>query len=301
MLWAFRLREVDAMQPERRAMEEKSVRAGIRLLPDLARAIEVESVVTATTEFLMGRAVDWLYLSACKTVPGLMDEVVAYQGSDQLRRAMDAGPVILAPFHFGPSEFLIGGIARHLTPVTIVVSDRGRSTVTDSRKAMRMSATGDIKALRNGTVTVLLSCLQSLRGGRPVMIFPEMSFSTGAGNRVPVPFGGRTLHVPSGVATLAATSGAAVLPCHIERPAPGYYRYVIGEPMPSGADLTEALFAHCESLIRAGRAAEWEFWPMVPRLLRGQPAPRSWPGVIPHLLRGLRKRARPPRTGQPPG
>jgi lauroyl/myristoyl acyltransferase len=279
MLRTLRLREVDATQPGRRAKEEKIVRAGLGAFPELAGVVDVDAVARANTDFLLARGVDWVYLTACKAVPGLLDEVVSYQGCELLERAMAVGPVILAPFHFGPSEFLVGGIARRVAPVTVVVSDQDRRPARGGRRVMRSATMADIESVQNGTVGVLLGCLRALRGGRAVMMFPELSFSDTPERRIAVPFCGRTIYVPQGIAMLAAKSKAAVLPCHVERAGPGYYRCVVGEPLPPGPNLTTDLFAYCERLIRGGLAAEWEFWLyMLRRLLF---LPPGWPRPVP--------------------
>jgi Bacterial lipid A biosynthesis acyltransferase len=272
MLWLLRQREVDTLHPGRRDTIAEHVRVGLDALPELSAGLDRDAVVAANTAFHLGRGVDWVYLTACKAVPGLIGEVVSYQGFDQLRQAADAGPVILAPFHFGPSELLLGGVAKLGVPVTAVVSDpRQRPAARSSRVAKRASTTADIQSVATGSIGVLVACLRALRAGRVVAIFPEVSFNKGRDQRVSVQFGERTAYVPAGIATLAEKARATVFPCHIRRPELGRYLHVIGAPLEPGPYLTAQLFAYCEDLIRGGMAAEWEFWSFVPHLLRRPP------------------------------
>lgn len=271
------LNEVGLIYPQRAALLEQAARRGIAEFPDLAAAMDVNAFAGAFAEFKLTRSVHWVYTTACKSVPDLLGQLTAYEGRERLERALASGPVILAAFHFGPSEFLVGGIASQMAPVTVVVSDQERRPTRVNRLVMRSAAVADIESVQNGSVGVLLRCLRALRTGRAVMIFPELSFSNSPEPRLAIPFGGKTIYVPVGIAILAAKSGATVLPCHIESPTPGRYRHVIGEPIAPGPDLIADLFRYCENLIRGGLAHQWEFWPHVDRLLD---IPSGWPSHL---------------------
>ncbi|NUR58807.1 MAG: hypothetical protein HOV87_09040 [Catenulispora sp.] len=268
------LNETLLLQPQRAALIDQAARRGIAEFPDFLAAMDVEAFVAAHTQFKLTRGVHWVYTTACKSVPDLADQIVAYEGREKVQRALAAGPVILAAFHFGPSEFLVGGVASRVAPVTVVVSDQERRPTRANRWVMRSAASADIESVQNGSIGVLLRCLRALRAGRAVMIFPELSFSTGPEPRLALSFGGRTINVPIGIGVLAAKSGATVLPCHVESPAPGRYRYVFGDPIGPGPGLLAELFGYCEALIKSGLAPEWEFWPHVDRLLH---VPPDWP------------------------
>jgi hypothetical protein len=272
ILRTLRAREIDLREPGRRAEVIGHVRAGIEAIPELTVGLDRDAVIAANADFRLARTADWVYLTACKAIPGLIDEVTFYTGLDVLAAARAKGPVILAAFHFGPSEMLVGGIARRGIPVTVVISDASRRPGRGYYSMMRESSgTDNIEVANNGSLGVLLSCLHALRAGRAVMVFPELSFTTASEPRVGVPFGERTVYVPQGIAALAAKTSASVLPCHVERRGPGRYRCVIADPLPAGLagkDLMAALFAHCEALIRDGLAADWEIWPLVPHMLR---------------------------------
>jgi hypothetical protein len=276
MLWTLRLREAEATMPGVRAGLESDVRRAIGALPGLASVLDAEAVAAASARYQLGRDADYVYHAACKSVPGLLDKVVTFEGGDRLERAARQGPVILAAYHFGPSDLLVGGIARRFAPLTVVVSDpRQRPDSHGLREGMRCFTEVDIQLLANNSAGVLLGALRALRMGRPVVIFPELSFRDAAGGGAVVMFGGRAICVPEGIAGLAAKTGATVLPCHVERPEPGFFRCVIGEPLPTGPELTERMFAHCEALIRGGLAADWVFWPYVMRNLFRMP--QAWP------------------------
>jgi len=268
------LHENMVLHPERAAVMEQTARRGIARFPDLAAALDIEEFARAHTMFKLTRGVHWVYTTACKSTPGALERIMTMEGRERAESALAKGPVILAPFHFGPSEFLVGGLAHRVAPVTVVVSDQERRPSRANRRVMRADATADIESVQNGSLEVLLRCLRALRTGRAVVIFPELSFNDSPEPRLAIPFGGTTIHVPIGIAILAAKSGAAVLPCHVESPAPGRYRYMIGEPIAPGPDLLAELFGYCENLLRGGLAPEWEFWPHVERLLR---IPADWP------------------------
>lgn len=268
------LHENVLLHPERAALMEQAARRGIANFPDLAAATDLDAFAQAHTLFKLTRGVHWVYTTACKSSPGVLDRIITLEGRERAERALAKGPVILAPFHFGPSEFLVGGLAQRIAPVTVVVSDQERRPSRANRWVMRADAGADIESVQNGSLEVLLRCLRALRAGRAVVIFPELSFNDSPEPRLAIPFGGTTIYVPLGIATLAAKSGAMVLPCHVESPDPGRYRYVIGEPIAPGPELPAELFGYCENLLRGGLAPEWEFWPHVERLVR---IPAHWP------------------------
>jgi lauroyl/myristoyl acyltransferase len=236
------------------------VRPRIALAPRIAEHYDIDVLADQFADYVFELNVDSAFIIMLIAQPEKLAQVVDMGNVEVLAEAVASGrKILLTPLHFGPVYASLGVLARQF-PITTMYHKIELEKLRD-----QLVPGLDLEGVQIGR-GAMLQCLDALRAGRVLSIFPEYD-PHGAGRaHVPLPFLGTTVAATTGPALIAQRTGALMVPFVFSSPSPGRFKFhfepVIdpGEGEAARIAVTERLFGYLEETVLAGEPGKWELW-----------------------------------------
>ena len=257
--------ELAVFEQEDLAAYASQARLSLELAPAVAGVWDVERVAADFARYMCTRYFDCVFLGIYAKAIGSDRALLSAFGTTRDRRHLDdalaGGGAILLPLHMGPYPCILPLVAAEM-PVTTLLQASAEADF--GRIVTQYLPSIDLEMIGMPDRRILLRCLQAIRAGRLLVMFPEFSWGIDQ-PKLRLPLLGATVEAPSGAAVLAQRTGRRLVPCTIGRDGPGHYELRYHPPIgvePGDAGIRDAVTAVfsvvTDEVMR--RPGEWQGW-----------------------------------------